>query len=90
MQQQPLLVTSILDYAARYHGEAQIVSVSGDEPGRVDVSTYREVGQRARLCALALKRLDIRCAQAITSRPAHSPAAAAPLLAAAAGGSGGE
>lgn len=60
MQQQPLLVTSILDYAAKFHSEAEIVSVGGDEPGRVDVSNYRQLAERARLCALALKRLGVR------------------------------
>ena len=58
MQQQPLVVTSILDHAAKWHGEQQVVSVSVE--GAVEVSTYRQCHERARLCALALKRLGVR------------------------------
>ena len=54
----PLLVTNILDHAAKWHGEQQVVSVSVE--GTVEVSSYRQCHERARLCALALKRLGVR------------------------------
>lgn len=59
MQDYPLVVPSILDYAAKFHGEQEVIGVSADER-RVERSTYRQVAQRARLAALALKRLGVR------------------------------
>lgn len=61
MQQHPLVVPSILDHAARWHGEQEVVSVSVE--GEVERSTYRQLAERARLAALALRRLGIRCAR---------------------------
>lgn len=58
MQEQPLVVTSILDYAAKVHGEQEVVSVSVE--GAVERSTYRQVAVRAKLAALALKQLGVR------------------------------
>ena len=58
MQKQALVVTSILDHAAKWHGEQQVVSVSVE--GAVEISNYRQCHERARLCALALKRLGVR------------------------------
>ncbi|KAL4431736.1 hypothetical protein ABPG77_002952 [Micractinium sp. CCAP 211/92] len=59
MQESPLVVTTILDHAARFHGEQAVVSV-GVEERSVQVSNWRQVAERARLCALALRRLGIR------------------------------
>ena len=58
MQSQPLVVTSILDHAARWHGEQEVVSVTVE--GAVEVSTYRQCHERSRLCALALTSLGVR------------------------------
>jgi fatty-acyl-CoA synthase len=57
MMQQPLLISMLLTHAERHHGDQEIVSrrVEGD----VHRYTYRELGQRARQAANALKALEI-------------------------------
>lgn len=74
MQEYPLCVTGILDHAARWHGEQEVVSVSVE--GALERSTYRQVSERARLGALALKRLGIRCGR--SGLGLQGPAARAP------------
>lgn len=58
MQDFPLLVTSILDYAARWHGETDVVSCEVDSS--TVRSSYAEVARNAKLTALALRRLGVR------------------------------
>jgi hypothetical protein len=58
MQDVPLITTNLLDYAARWHGESEVVSVSVE--GVTETSHWRQVAQRAKLCALALKCLSVR------------------------------
>ncbi|CAL8464941.1 g4476 [Coccomyxa elongata] len=58
MQDHPLLVTNILDYAAKWHGEQVVVSRMVEGP--ILRTTYREIHERARLCALALQRLGVK------------------------------
>lgn len=48
----------ILDHAAKFHGEQQIISRSVEGP--TTVSNYRELRERSALCTLALRRLGIR------------------------------
>jgi 3-(methylthio)propionyl---CoA ligase len=57
MMQQPLLISSLLVHAERHHGEREVVSrrVEGD----IHRQTYRQLGQRARQLANALKRLGV-------------------------------
>jgi 3-(methylthio)propionyl---CoA ligase len=57
MMQQPLLISSLLTHAERHHGEREIVSrrVEGD----VHRYTYRDLAQRARRMANALKARGI-------------------------------
>ncbi|MFZ5578438.1 MAG: 3-(methylthio)propionyl-CoA ligase [Pseudomonadota bacterium] len=57
MQNHPLLISGLLDFAARYHGDSEIVSrrVEGD----VHRTTYAQVRQRAAQCAHALDALQI-------------------------------
>jgi len=57
MQEQPLLISRLIDHAARHHGEAEIVSrrVEGD----LHRTTYRETAARARRVANALDRLGL-------------------------------
>ena len=57
MQDQPLLISSLIEFAARHHASAEIVSrrVEGD----VHRYTYREAGLRARRVANALDRLGL-------------------------------
>jgi 3-(methylthio)propionyl---CoA ligase len=57
MQSQPLLISSLIDFADRHHGETQIVSrrVEGD----VHRYTWRDVAARARQVAHALDGLNL-------------------------------
>jgi fatty-acyl-CoA synthase len=57
MQDQPLLISSLIEFAARHHGEAEVVSrrVEGD----LHRSTYREVAARSRQVARALDRWNL-------------------------------
>ena len=58
MQDFPLLVTSIIDYAARWHGEQEVIGCEAD--GSTVISSYAEVARKSKLTALALKRLGVR------------------------------
>ena len=57
MQDQPLLISSLIEFAARHHADAQIVSrrVEGD----LHRYTYRDAAVRARQAAQALDRLGL-------------------------------
>src|ERR1700740_2824525 len=52
MQDQPLLISSLIEFAERHHGDAEIVSrrVEGD----IHRSTWREIASRSRQVANAL------------------------------------
>ena len=58
MQQQRLLISSLLQFAARHHGNAEIVSATPEGPRHR--YTYRDAERRARRLAAALARLGIR------------------------------
>ena len=55
MQQRPLLISSLVDYASNWHGEREIVSRSAD--GAFHRSTYAEIAARAKRIANALEAL---------------------------------
>ena len=57
MQDQPLLISSLIEFAARHHGDAEVVSrrVEGD----LHRSTYLEVAARSRQVAGALDRWNL-------------------------------
>lgn len=57
MQSQPLLISSLIEFAQRHHGDAEIVSrrVEGD----IHRYTYRDAGVRARKVANALDGLKL-------------------------------
>jgi fatty-acyl-CoA synthase len=57
MQQQPLLISSLIDFAARHHGDAEIVSrrVEGD----IHRYTWRDVASRAKQVANALDATNL-------------------------------
>ncbi len=57
MQDQPLLISSLIDFVARHHHDGQIVSrrVEGD----IHRYTYREAAQRAKQVAHALDTLSV-------------------------------
>jgi 3-(methylthio)propionyl---CoA ligase len=58
MQQQPLLISSLLVHAERHHGEQQVVTrrVEGD----IHRLSYRELAERARRVANALAGLGVK------------------------------
>ena len=58
MQNHPLLISGLLDFAARYHGDTEIVSrrVEGD----IHRTTYAQVQHRAKQCANALDALGLQ------------------------------
>ena len=49
------------------HGDQQIISYSVEEPGKVITTNYREIRDRAALCALALRRLGIKPGDRVAS-----------------------
>ncbi len=53
MMDRPLLISQIIEHAARRHGTVEVVSRRAD--GRFDRSCYREIEERARRLAAALK-----------------------------------
>ena len=58
MQDWPLLVHKIIDHAAEYHGDREVVSRSVEGP--LHRTNYREIAMRARKVAEALHRLGIK------------------------------
>lgn len=58
MQQQSLLISNLLVHAERHHGDQEIVSrrVEGD----IHRQTFRQLGERSRRMANALKALELR------------------------------
>ena len=65
MQDQPLLVSNLLEHAERHHGDAEVVSrrVEGD----VHRTTYGEVAARARRVASALDSAGIERGQRVAT-----------------------
>jgi acyl-CoA synthetase (AMP-forming)/AMP-acid ligase II len=57
MQSQQLLISSLIEFAERHHGEAEVVSrrVEGD----IHRYTYKDVAQRARKVANALDKMNL-------------------------------
>lgn len=58
MQDQPLVVSSLIDHAAREHGTREIVTRWAD--GRIERSNWATIHRDARKCAQALQRLGMR------------------------------
>jgi fatty-acyl-CoA synthase len=57
MQDTPLTLSSLLDHAARFHGEVEIVS---KDPGGLTRSNYALIAKRARKLAAALRRQGLK------------------------------
>ncbi|MBP6900270.1 MAG: long-chain-fatty-acid--CoA ligase [Burkholderiaceae bacterium] len=57
MQDRPLLISSLLTHAQRFHGEREIVSQLAD--GRQHRSCWREIGERAQRLANAMAGLGV-------------------------------
>jgi fatty-acyl-CoA synthase len=58
MQSWPLRVTTILDHAARFHGDQEVVTRTLEGPIRR--TSYRQLAARSRQCAAALQRAGAR------------------------------
>jgi fatty-acyl-CoA synthase len=58
MQQQPLLISWLLNHAARHHGSAEVLSATG--PGAVHRTTWAETERRARRLVRAMQAIDIK------------------------------
>jgi len=58
MQQRPLLISDLIDYAARWHGSREIVS--RDPEGAFHRSTYAAIAARAKRVADALDTLGLK------------------------------
>ena len=58
MQERPLLVSGLIEYAEQYHGDTEIVSRLADRS--VHRSSWSAIGRRARRLANALARLGLR------------------------------
>lgn len=58
MQDYPLVLNSILDYASKFHAEQEVVTCTLE--GGVHRYTYADMHKRAQLCSLALHHLGIR------------------------------
>jgi fatty-acyl-CoA synthase len=65
MQQQPLLISSLIEFAERHHGEGEIVSrrVEGD----MHRYTYKELGLRSRKLAQALDAQGLATGERVAS-----------------------
>ncbi|WP_293865595.1 long-chain-fatty-acid--CoA ligase [uncultured Alsobacter sp.] len=65
MQDRPLLISGLLDYAERYHGDAEIVSRTCE--GTVLRGNYRMLADRARRMAQALQRLGVKAGDRVAT-----------------------
>ena len=65
MQQRPLLISSLVDYAATFHGEREIVS--RDPEGAFHRSNYANVAARAKRLANALHALGVEPGQRVAT-----------------------
>ena len=63
MQQQPLLISTLLKHAARHHGKAEVISAT--ESGSVHHTTWAETEGRARQLVRVLQALTNLLAQII-------------------------
>lgn len=65
MQQRPLLISSLLDYAERYHAGTEIVSRSVEGP--IHRSNWGTIASRAKQVANALNRLGVARSERIAT-----------------------
>lgn len=57
MQQRPLMISSIIEFAERWYPEVEVVSRTTEGP--IHRYTYKEMGKRCRQMAMALQKLGI-------------------------------
>ena len=59
MQEHPLVVSGLLDYAVKVHGDREIVSRTVEDPSKLHRYSYSDAGGRARRLANALAALGV-------------------------------
>ena len=72
MMTQPLLISSLIDHAARYHGQTEIVSVETD--GTVTRTNWGKIAANARRLGSALTKLGLQPQDRIGTRAQDSSA----------------
>ncbi|HEY3636782.1 MAG TPA: long-chain-fatty-acid--CoA ligase [Rhizomicrobium sp.] len=65
MQDWPLLVHKVIDHAALYHGDREVVTRSVEGP--IHRTNYREIRRRSRRAASALERLGLQSGERIAT-----------------------
>jgi len=60
MSDQTLLIPTILEHAAKWHADSEIVGRSIDKPDTMNRTTWGDVSGRAMQLANALQRLDVQ------------------------------
>ncbi|MCW3474294.1 3-(methylthio)propionyl-CoA ligase [Limobrevibacterium gyesilva] len=65
MQDQPLMITSIIRHAARHHGGAEVVSKTVE--GAIHRTTYAEVERRSRRLVRVLQRLGVATGERVAT-----------------------
>ena len=63
MQDYPLVVNYLLDYAAKCHAEQEVITCTVE--GNLHRYTYVDMHKRAQLCSLALYDMGVRLASHI-------------------------
>ena len=58
MTDKPLLISSLIEYAAKYHGETEIVSCNTN--GSIDRSNYKKVNTRCKKLAQSLLKMGVK------------------------------
>ncbi len=65
MQDRPLLITTIMEYATLYHKDCEVVTKAVE--GGIHRITYREIVQRSAKLAHALKKLGLKQGECVSS-----------------------